>query len=694
MKQLGLNSLQIQDEYRTGSRSHPLDLIKNGLSKSILYRRASGYFSSSLFDLCDNETLQFAKNGGSINLMCSPILSESDLKQISLGYKIRTSIDKIMLNELDILLSEKNNEDQVSFVATLIHKSILDIKLLFRIDGSGIFHEKTGYFKDRIGNTVSFSGSANDSSNAFSGKGNFERIKVFCSWKENDQQRCESDSQFIDDLWADDVPGLLVFDFPDVAKEKLLRFARDNFEQFDRSFKLHVEPLKIGKKLMDHQLTALKNWREANRRGILKHATGSGKTITAIGAIKEQIEAGHPCLVLVPSQLLLKQWYSEIKDELGDVLILRCGAGHTNWKKTSNLKEILQSNTNGENGAIVLAVNDTASSKNFVDQMTNIENMLIIADEVHSLGSKRNQRIMSSAFKYRLGLSATPERYRDEDGTKQLITFFGQILSPEVTLSDALKSGRLVPYDYYPLITQLTAEEEASWLKITKKIVSYLRNNKHDTATPIDDHILSNLLISRSRIAKKAQTKIEVVTKTIVKSFEEGQHWLVYCEDGHQLEYINRQLNDNGINPFIFVSNMQGSSAGELAAFTKQGGVLLSIRCLDEGVDIPTISHAVIAASSQNPRQFIQRRGRVLRSIDGKNSAVIYDCIVTPANTSSNQSFDGLLAAEVKRAIEFSKTARNQIGAETTLRSILIKLGSDPDTLLDEIDGDQENEYD
>lgn len=692
MKNYSLNCLQFDEEYRTGSQSDPLNLIKDGLSQSTLYRRASGYFSSSIFDLCDSETLQFAKSGGQINIMCSPVLSEEDLHQISLGYEIRKNASETLTQDLKIITSSKKYENRISFIATLIQKSILDIKLLFRRDGNGIFHEKTGYFKDNSGNLVSFSGSANDSRNAFSGTGNFERIKVFCSWKESDHQRSQSDASFIDDLWNNNVDGLEVYDFPEIAKEHLLQFARDDLNFFNEVFKPPLKSLKSGKTLMKHQVEALDNWRFAGKRGILKHATGSGKTITAIGAIKEHINNGHPCLVLVPSKLLLKQWYQEITQEIDNTVILRCGAGHTYWKKSNNLKQMLRSSTVNENGGIVLAVNDTASSSTFLAQMTNIENILLIADEVHSLGSSKNSKIMNINYQYRLGLSATPERYRDEQGTDQLIKFFGSILTPEVTLADALKNGRLVPFDYYPLVTYLTAAEEQKWLTITKKIINYLRRNELELVKAHKDPILSNLLISRARVAKKAYSKIETVTNTITEQYQVGQHWLVYCEDQNQLNEINNQLTTKQINPFIYVSNMSGSASGELEAFSKNGGVLLSIRCLDEGVDIPKISHAVIAASSQNPRQFIQRRGRVLRSTEGKTSAVIYDCIVGPVGNTNTSSFDGLITAEITRAMEFSKTARNGIGAESTLRNLLISLGSDPDNLLAILDGDHEDE--
>jgi len=684
-----LTKLNFQPEYVTGSFHNPQHMMRLALQNSILYRRASGYFSSSVFNLFKEETLNFAKFGGKIHLMCSPVMSPDDLEQISLGYEAKSLITKNLMENVSDLADDLSKRQELSFLATLIHTSVLDIKLIFFEAGKGIFHDKSGYFKDCKGNLLSFMGSANESSNAFSGEGNFERISVFSSWRDTDARRCKSTETYVDNLWEGNIRGLGVFDFPDVAKEFLVQFSKQNLNGLDQVI---GTAKKKRKELMLHQSLALENWRSSGKRGILKHATGSGKTITAVGAIKEHINQGMPVLVLVPSKLLLEQWYEAINQEIEEVLILRCGGGHVNWKKTQNLRQMFYTVTDGDLGGIVIAINDTASSSNFLNSLVNLKNTLLVVDEAHALGSSKNSHLMLKDFGFRLGLSATPERYRDEEGTEKLFNFFNGVIQPEVTLLDALKSGRLVPYDYYPILTELTAEEEADWVKITNKIINYIRARDINTQKIKSDKVLSSMLINRSRIAKKARSKVDAVVNTLSHFFLDGQHWLVYCEDSSQLYEINDKLISLGINPLIYVSEMSGSPKDELEAFSSQGGVLLSIRCLDEGVDIPKISHAIIAASSQNPRQFIQRRGRVLRKAEGKLSAVIYDCIVVPCDTSNESKFDGLILSEATRSIQFARTARNAAASESTLRKILINIGSDPDELILEIDGDSEND--
>jgi superfamily II DNA or RNA helicase len=189
------------------------------------------------------------------------------------------------------------------------------------------------------------------------------------------------------------------------------------------------------------------------------------------------------------------------------------------------------------------------------------------------------------------------------------------------------------------------------------------------------------MLIQRSRIAKKAEAKVRLARTVIKDNFTSSQSWLVYCEDADQLAQVLAALKQEGFDPIEYHSNMAGDRDATMSWFRRFGGILVSIRCLDEGVDIPDVSHALILASSQNPRQFIQRRGRVLRRADDKHMAVLYDAIVVPVNAVDEPEQISLLRAELLRAIEFSENAINRTaGAE--LREIAINMGLDPTTLL------------
>lgn len=199
------------------------------------------------------------------------------------------------------------------------------------------------------------------------------------------------------------------------------------------------------------------------------------------------------------------------------------------------------------------------------------------------------------------------------------------------------------------------------------------------------------LLIQRSRIAKKAAFKVRLACDVLKAHFEKGQSWLVYCEDADQLAQVLTALRHEGMDPVEYHSRMEGDRAATMSWFRSFGGVLVSIRCLDEGVDIPDVSHALILASSQNPRQFIQRRGRVLRRALGKQVAVLHDAIVVPVNADDEPEQISLLKSELARAIEFSDHAINK-GAGAELRKIAISMGVNPDSLLDS--GFEEDEED
>jgi superfamily II DNA or RNA helicase len=324
---------------------------------------------------------------------------------------------------------------------------------------------------------------------------------------------------------------------------------------------------------------------------------------------------------------------------------------------------------------------DSASSEQFRKRVQQGDHLLVVADEVHRMGSPSNSRIMQIEAGARLGLSATPQRYGDPEGTKKIFDYFGPVIEPRITLADAVRAGRLVPYEYYPHPINLTATEADDWRKRTQAIKLEIARQKTDSdGRKILSERAKMMLIQRSRIAKKAAAKVNLAVHVLQQNFEAGQSWLVYCEDSDQLGHVLRALADSGMSAVEYHSNMSGDREATMKWFRSFGGILVSIRCLDEGVDIPAVSHALILASSQNPRQFIQRRGRVLRKAPGKALAVIHDAIVVPVDPEEEIDQLGLLKAELLRSVEFADDALNRMaGAE--LREIAMQMGISPDSL-------------
>ena len=419
-----LNEVEFKTEYRTRSEDDPKKLVQLALPNSKLYRRASGYFSSSMINLFETEILEFVSSGGFIELMCSPVMSVNDLLSIEAAYRSKR-VEEQIHQEVSAFCQNEELEITKSFIGTLISQNLLDIKIVFYDHGDGIFHDKTGYFKDAGKNHLTFTGSANESKTAFSGYGNFERLTVSADWIEGQKEFASNNVKYVNDIWNENIEELSVINFPNVSKDLLRSYAQDSLEEFRST--ITAEKPKAKKKKIDallpHQDFAIKSWENAGKRGILKHATGSGKTVTALSAIRKHCQGGFPALVTVPSQLLLEQWYSEIREEIKDITVLRCGGGHSRWR-SYNLSQLFNNSREGTTGSIILAVNDTASSADFQSKLRNLPNILFVADEVHSLGSRKISSILENNFGFRLGLSATPERYRDPEGTDKIFGFF------------------------------------------------------------------------------------------------------------------------------------------------------------------------------------------------------------------------------------------------------------------------------
>lgn len=672
---LDLSQVRLGPEYRTGQADLIYDFYRPCLLNSNRYDRAVGYFRSTVFLLVSDAVLRFVKHEGHIRLICSPSLNAKDVEAIEAGYKSREEVALEALDqEIEFLLHSSDLVDRTRILATMIALKAMDVKLAIRPNETGIYHEKLGIFKDLRGHIVSFKGSSNETWNGWHAEGNYESIEVFCSWHDKDVDRARRHADYFEKLWENKIDDIRTVEFPEAVLNKLYRIASDNLEDIPLSL---IAPTKKKRQPLPHQLSALENWKAQNCRGILQHATGSGKTYTSLVAIKEHLlMRGNTSLILVPSRLLLQQWEKEIAQEIPEATVLKAGDSNNSWKKDRRLQdfsifdECLKPR-------IVLATMQTAATMEFRRRIASGQHLLLVADEVHQIGSTENLKIFEIDAGKRLGLSATPSRFGDPIGTQKIINYFGPIVQPIFTLENAISSGRLVNYEYSPHPIYLTVEEADRWRTISRKISKEIAKTNSGNK---GDLILSNkvklLLIQRSRIAKKANGKVMLALSLITRHFQDDQKWLIYCEDQDQLSQVLAELNSKGFHVNEYHTSMQSDQSSTLKWFQKFGGILVSIRCLDEGIDIPDVSHALILASSQNPRQFIQRRGRVLRKAPHKNIAFIHDAIVVPVDAEDDKEQLTLLRNEMCRAIEFASGAINKSsGAE--LRDIAAKLRLD-----------------
>lgn len=708
-----LASRQWEQFYSTGQHNLANDFYGPAISHSVLIERAVGFFRSTAYLLLYEELCDFLHAGGKLKLICSPRMHREDVQAFQRANGINeSSHDGVqeLLEEIQHLQGTEDGKLHLKLLGGMLRFGLAEFKIAFTSEGDGMFHEKIGILHDSEGQTITFSGSANETLCGWGITGNVESFDVFCSWKGGDTSRIENHRNAFLQAWEGKRPGVRTVDLDQAVAEHLLQEAPEDKEDLFRTLQAYqilkrslisrqsqmanpsvrtlTDEWPSGRTAEPHQQTGLNAWQANGYRGILKHATGSGKTFTALHAVRDQMRQGVVSLVTVPSTLLFEGWLKEMRSELPNAVFLLAGNGHTRWKDPYRLEAFTDQTVNTDR-RIILVTMQTASDLQFIRRLKRTEDMLLVADEVHQLGSPEMSNIMSRNFGKRLGLSATPERYGDPDGTHRLFDYFGGVVGGEFTLKDAMNAGRLVPYRYYPVFVTLDNLEREKWRDLTLRIRKAAASSSDSEGNISNADYLKRLLIGRARLAKKALKKVQETTLLLREYYREGQHWLIYCEDQEQMGQVTTALRSVGMAPLIYHSSMQGDNERTLAHFVAVGGIMVSIRCLDEGVDIPQISHAIILASSQNPRQFIQRRGRVLRVAANKSLAYIWDILVLPLEDDNKdaQFQDALTRAEMVRAIEFANTAINQAQA-SELRTKAIDLGIDPATVYP----DQEEE--
>ncbi len=318
-------------------------------------------------------------------------------------------------------------------------------------------------------------------------------------------------------------------------------------------------------------------------------------------------------------------------------------------------------------------------------------NVIIIGDEVHNLGAEKIRKCLPENIPFRVGLSATPERWHDKEGTEELYRYFGSLIKPIYGIAEAIRDGHLCRYYYYPHLIELTNVEAEEYHALSKRISSLSSFMSVDDDSYGEDNVLKKLLIKRARLLGKCKNKLNKIrdlAKELVEKNEESKFNLFYCGDGkiedeRQIELVCKILgNEVGLNIDRFTAAENLKKRQQILGRFKEGSLdgLVAIKCLDEGVDIPDIKRAYILASSTNPRQFIQRRGRVLRTSkhDKNKIAEIHDFIVIPHDIEHIKQQDvevfnverRLLKRELERFSEFTKTAENGPAAELKLRNI------------------------
>ncbi len=655
-----LEDLDLEDDYRSGRDSLLEDFYIPCLQEAIAYDRAVGYFSSSLLHMVAIAFSEFVRRGGHMRLICSPALRPDDFDAMKQAVPTSEQAQVLVREELDELLTRPESVAPTRLLGSLVKASVVEVQLAFLDDTSGIFHDKLGVFQDENGGRVSFVGSANETWAAWGL--NHESFEVFGSWRgEADLLRTRRHARDFDRLWKREDDSVRVEPLDRVTRDRLIDIADDDLDRAMaavRSRPASTAPARRA--LMEHQLAVLENWRTNGQRGIVAFATGAGKTLTALEAVREWTQPGRPALILVPSRELHRQWREELALEIPEATPLLCGAGHGRDSWGALLGSYTAPSAETQGPRVTLVTNATFSSPDFRSRLRAGDHLLVVGDEMHRLGSRQSlAALLETSAGATLGLSATYRRKFDELGTEALVEWFGPVLEPVIGLAEAIMIGRLVPYDYRLHTLRLEEDELEQYAVLTQKIGKASASSSGDPS----DYMLM-LLIQRARLLKQARGKVNEATAILLREFHPGERWLVYCDDTNQLSAIVEQALAHRLPVMEFHSAMVGDRDAVLNSLAAHGGIVVAIRCLDEGVDLPACDRALIVASSTVDREYIQRRGRVLRTANHKVSAVVHDLLLT-------DDHGGVLTrSEALRALEFARLARNP-AARARLQSLL-----------------------
>ena len=693
---MNLTDLNIAQAYDTGNREDQVvrDFYIPVLQEAISYKRLTGYFSSQVLALAARGIAGLISNGGKMQLITSPVVSEKDFE--ALTSSTPSDIQRFVDAQFTKAIGDMNDlastiaYDHVRALGWMLREGFLEIRVLVPKDinsGSGIFHSKVGIIEDKEGNKVSFSGSVNETAMGWSQ--NIEEFKVFKSWESGSTFWVNHDEALFEKYWAcSSDEGFEAIPLPQDSTDKLISIAPEEIEELNLAVPSKVEK----RKLRQYQLDAINSWERAGFQGILEMATGTGKTFTARECIKrwKGDKSNSLVLVVAPTQTIGSQW-QEVLADMNPVTTF--GAKH--WKES--IRDLSSKTALGVvDDVVVIAIQNTACSTDFIEAFSKLmkssENHLIIADEMHGLGAPMFRNALNPAIEARLGLTATPNRWFDDEGTQILNDYFKGV-SYSFGLHEALtwvdpQTGftPLCPYNYFPHFVSLDPLEMDEYLDLTKRII--MQANK---ATDIEGQDkLNRLLEKRASVLKKANGKFSALVD-VINELGKIAGCLVYCSDREQINSVIEIVARKGITYRTFTGEEGTSPRKEFSGKSERDWILqsfeegdiqmlIAMKCLDEGVDIPSARVGIILASTTNPREFIQRRGRLLRRAKGKQIADIYDMIVAPEFDTADQSevitsARKIMEKELMRVDEFASDAVNSVDVSTKILGRMLTMG-------------------
>lgn len=675
---MNFKDIPIDISYKSVGEDSFSQILNPLLSCTKIYKRSVGFFSSSALNFIGEGLLEMARNGGRIYLATSPRLSDQDIQAIQSGYIDRNKLENSFVEEVQNALS-MITDDNAKMLYLLVKEEIVDIKIVIR--SNGIYHDKLALLEDFDGNLIACVGSNNETGSGYNS--NYEKTRVYKSWNDVEGRILDETAEF-DSIWNNDNSQLKVFDFMSAFKKELLDRVEHSGFYKKSTAKYEMRP---------YQIDAKNEWNNNNHNGFFVMATGTGKTITSLYSIKEFVNSNRIFTVIaVPYKHLVSQWAEDVKAFFPDAAV-HIVHGEIKNAETQIYASYIRAIENYKPIIVITTIKSF-----FIERYVNLYDKisfdkLLIVDEAHNFANRISDEL-SLKYPYKLGLSATPVFGADENKTTNLLNWFGgQVV--DLPIEKAL-GKYLVNYEYHPIFVNATEEDEKKFSKATSLMLSGIDPIRNII---IDEEKFTLGYRGRLRAISMAEEKHERISE-IFANIEDKDHTIIYCSDGRScfegtpranakeeirhLEYILQLIN---------TSCLKSIGSGKASKFTASEDIqermqlidsfnkgyieyLVAIRCLDEGINIPSIRSALILSSNDNYREFVQRRGRILRLYNGKEKAHIYDVIVLPSVL--NKTFAQI---EFRRYYEYSRLALNK----EILIDKLERLLSDYDLTYDDI---------
>ena len=712
IKRTNLSDQYFDLRYSTKREHKPTDFFNKALSNSSRLDLGLGYFSSACFNVLACGFAHFIKNGGKMRLYINPNVSEEDYNLLKGADS--SEIEQYVINSYEELRKIFSRRDELFFrcLSYLISNQRIEIKIIL-LEEEGIAHEKFGIFTDTEGNEVAFNGSMNLTAHGLTK--NIEAIDAICSWRSpEDRERIKCYHDDFKHFWENEDSDAKVFLAKDFCNRIVTEYPVENLDELVLLEKRVIQeiilekiahyvdkprfPSKFKNGPLPYQIEAYEAWKKKGKKGIFAMATGTGKTITSLNcALEEFIEDDfYRLIILVPSLALVEQWGEEVHS-FKYRNIIKVSSENASWKQ--DLAKMTTKMALGRDvNYVIISTYQSFVMNDFQVLLPKLsKGAILIADEAHNIGSES----VRNAFRRltitrRIALSATPNRVYDEEGTKEIESFFNDTYPYTYSFSmrRAIREERLMPYFYFPFPVKLEDDEMQQYAIITRQLTQ-LYNNKGGFS---DTERAKRLLLIRKNILHKARKKMDVF-RSIIRGI--GEKKLKYCfvysaagkrarndeiEDEQLDEYILKQMQRvlKETFPNVTCNSYTGEDSKEmrkqkLTAFANGHlDVLFAKNCLDEGVDVPRAEYGIFTSSTGNPRQFVQRRGRLLRRHEDKHFAYIFDMVVVPDFNSPyyDRRFwnmeKSMVENEMRRVANFCSMASNYYsGALSILDEII-----------------------